>query len=108
MKTDELLYPPGTLVARWYAFRHDWPYATADKAGDVRVAILRVNNNGYYEQIADFAVAPFDLGNEDRAAVQAMHWIKQQGCIYEPAAAAGDRVPRKGEIIRQKLRKVAQ
>jgi len=53
MKTDELLYPPGTLVARWYAFRHDWPYATADKAGDVRVAILRVNNNGYYEQASD-------------------------------------------------------
>jgi len=57
MKTDELLYPPGTLVARWYAFRHDWPYATADKAGDVRVAILRVNNNGYYEQGSSSKVA---------------------------------------------------
>jgi len=108
MKANELIYPPGTLVARWYAFQYKWPYPTTDKAGDVRVVILRVNYNGYYEQIADFALASFDFGNEDRAAAQAMHWIKQQGCIYEPAAAAGDRVPRKGEVIRNMLREVSQ
>jgi len=103
MRADELLYPPGTLVANWYTI--SW-YDLGHRR--MMVKILRVTDDGYYQEEDNVPIAEFNADDLEPAVAAALRWIKQHGYIHDETAEPRARVPRKGDVVRAGLRKVSQ
>ncbi len=103
MKTDELLYPPGTRVA--YFYDSDKQYRRSYNKDSITVVVVRVTPNGWYTYEEDIT---FDFPARDKCLRMAMKWIAERGYILDQTARAAERVPAVNQAIRRRLREVTQ
>jgi len=113
MHCDELLYPEGTLVAYWalapgVSCRRSEP--GLEMLDGLWAIVMRVDESGRYRVVKQTGIIQLlPLSASAKQARQAAEaWAARHGYVLDDGALPGRTVPRKIDVIRAKLREVAQ